>query len=52
MTDWNEQAAPNNNLKTGDMKPGRAVGEKPKAGTTGDQLKNEQIQEEILKQNL
>ncbi|MFJ7638030.1 hypothetical protein ACIQZM_04645 [Peribacillus sp. NPDC097206] len=53
MTEWNEQAAPNNNLKTSDMKPKRAVGGKSKAGTNGDEpLKNEQIQEEILKQNL
>ncbi|MGE7766209.1 hypothetical protein [Peribacillus sp. NPDC096540] len=50
MTTWNEQAAPDNNLKATDIKPERA---KAKSKTIdGDQLNNVKIQQEIREQNL
>ena len=55
MTEWNVQAAPNNNLKASDRKPGRFVEGRQKSDpfVVDDQpLKDKKIQGEILKQNL
>ncbi|MFJ7747433.1 hypothetical protein [Peribacillus sp. NPDC097295] len=55
MTEWNEQAAPNNNLKASDRKPGRYVEGRQKSVTAdGDEqpLKDKKIQGDILEQNL
>ncbi|MFD6443419.1 hypothetical protein ACFWDG_27540 [Peribacillus sp. NPDC060186] len=53
MTTWNEQAAPDNNLKATDIKPERAVKAKLKTvSIDGDQLNNLKIQQEIMKQNI
>ncbi|SNT27332.1 hypothetical protein [Bacillus sp. OK838] len=53
MTKWNEQAAPNNNLKVSDFNQDEA--EKAKVGSKtidGDQLNDLKIQREIRKQNI
>lgn len=55
MTEWNEQAAPNNNLKASDRKPGRYVEGRQKSVTADvneQPLKDKKIQGDILEQNL
>ncbi|MFD4928867.1 hypothetical protein ACFWMS_08050 [Peribacillus butanolivorans] len=53
MTTWNEQAAPDNNLKATDIKPERAVKAKSKTMIIDeDQLNDVKIQQEIMKQNI
>ncbi|MGE7759977.1 hypothetical protein [Peribacillus sp. NPDC097895] len=53
MTKWNEQAAPDNNLKASDLNQDEA--KKAKTGSEtidGDQLNDVKIQQEIIKQNI
>ncbi|CAH0147215.1 hypothetical protein SRABI96_00617 [Peribacillus sp. Bi96] len=53
MTKWNEQAAPDNNLKANDINQDEA--KKTKMGSEtidGDQLNDVKIQQEIIKQNI
>ncbi|MFE4811433.1 hypothetical protein ACFQ9Y_09740 [Peribacillus simplex] len=53
MTKWNEQAAPNNNLRASDLYPGEADKAKMDSKTIdGDQLNDLKIQREIRKQNI
>ncbi|MBK5483455.1 hypothetical protein JFV29_16535 [Peribacillus sp. TH16] len=53
MTTWNEQAAPDNNLKATDIKPERAVKAKSKTMIIDeDQLNDVKIQQEIMNQNI
>ena len=51
---WNEQAAPNNNEKSSDMKPEDSAQEKRyQSGKVDEEkLTNVRIQQEILDQNL
>jgi hypothetical protein len=53
MTQWNEQAAPDNNLKASDLKPKQSGQVKSTPRTIDvDQLNNIKIQQEIRDQNL
>lgn len=53
MTKWNEQAAPNNNLRASDLNPREADKAKMDSKTIdGDQLNDLKIQREIRKQNI
>ncbi|WP_185150842.1 hypothetical protein [Peribacillus simplex] len=53
MAKWNEQAAPNNNLRASDLNPDEADKAKMDSKTIdGDQLNDLKIQREIRKQNI
>ncbi|WP_179890960.1 hypothetical protein [Bacillus sp. AFS017274] len=53
MAKWNEQAAPNNNLRASDLNPGEADKAKMDSKTIdGDQLNDLKIQREIRNQNI
>ncbi|MBT2648694.1 hypothetical protein J7E52_18650 [Bacillus sp. ISL-34] len=53
MTKWNEQAAPNNNLRASDFNPDGADKAKMDTKTIdGDRLNDLKIQREIRKQNI
>lgn len=51
MNKWNEEAAPNNNLKASDMDSSYSGSPKPAGKMSEEQLNDRKIENEIRKQN-